>query len=404
MKKLLLLAALIYSVVAPLTYHPDTKLTLYYATLNQGKVWDIYSYLANNKDSAPDFHYPPVNYWLLKAELPIAKLVGGKGLEEWLNAGSNVAFANEKVFVYNLAVKMPLLILTILGGWIIYKIMIKNGKSVDLAMKAAAIWLFNPITLYSVVIMGQNDILAIFPFLVGLLYFYDRPMLAFMLFGIAGSVKSYPLIWAMMLAFSYPKSGYIKKIMLLLIPIVIYTLPMVPYIKYDYFKQSVIYSGLSIRMFESAIDIGFDEKILVVPVLLVVMLLIGAKKKMNGSLEYLNLNLMTATLLILGFTHFHPQWFIWIMPFVSMYMADKKDWWWLTILLASLLGIIILFDDKYLYWGLISPLNIGLINLPFGSEMLQRVGVDGRLLNNLCHSAIAGIGIYWLSRCATNEK
>jgi len=45
MKKILWAAVLIYLLLAPFTYHPDTKLVLYYPTLNNGKTWDIYTYL-----------------------------------------------------------------------------------------------------------------------------------------------------------------------------------------------------------------------------------------------------------------------------------------------------------------------------------------------------------------------
>ena len=77
MKKIILLVATIYLLIAPITYHPDTKLVLYYASLGNEKVWNIYKYLNENIDNAPKFHYPPMNYWIVKAELPIVKLVGG---------------------------------------------------------------------------------------------------------------------------------------------------------------------------------------------------------------------------------------------------------------------------------------------------------------------------------------
>ena len=294
--------------------------------------------------------------------------------------------------------------MVLLAGWVIHQIVLKSGKSEKYANRALLIWLINPITLYSAVIMGQNDILAMFPFVLGLMYFYDRPWVAFLLFGLAGSIKSYPLIWALMLAFTYPKINYSKKIMLAFVPIICYVIPMLPFLKFQYFKESVINSGLAMRMFEGVIDIGFGDKLLIVPTILIALLLIAAKNKLSLKLESLVMMLMTSTLVILGFTHFHPQWFIWMMPFVAIYMSDKDDWWWLAMIFVALLGIIFLFDDKYLYWGLMSPMNNGLINLPYLSEILVAAGVDVQMLNNLCHSVIAGVGIYWVNVCNTNEK
>ena len=186
--------------IAPFTYHPDTKLVLYYPTLNNEKVWDVYTYLNENKDDASKFHYPPMHYWVLKAELPLVKLVGGNKIVDWIRTGGNIAFRDDQIYLYNLATKFPLILLVLLSGFIIFKTLIKNGYEQKIAKTAAFIWFFNPITLYSAIIMGQNDILAIFPFLLGLYFYYDLPILAFILFGAGGSIKNYPLIWAIILA------------------------------------------------------------------------------------------------------------------------------------------------------------------------------------------------------------
>jgi len=401
MKKIMLLASILYFTIAPLTYHPDTKLTLYYPTLGNEKVWNIYKYLHENKDDAPPFHYPPMHFWVLKVELPIVKLIGGKGIVEWTRIGGSRAYLSEKMYLYNLATKLPILILVLLSGWLINKIVIRDGFPKRVANRACAIWLFNPITIYSAVVMGQNDMLAIFPFLLGLYWYYSRPYLAFMLFGLGGSIKSYPLIWAIILGLIYPTRVFWKKIVLTIIPLFVYFLTMVPFLKYDYFIKDVVFSGLSIRIFEGVWDIGFGDKLLLVPMLLMLLLLVSIKKRMSKSFWQIATVLMTANLLILGFTHFHPQWFIWIAPFMSMVMAvgRRKDWWWFAFILISLLGVILMFNDKFLYWGLVAPLKPDLINLPLVSELLARRGVEVGLINNLCHSAIAGVALYWLFVC-----
>lgn len=137
MRKILLLAGLIYLLVGAVTYHPDTKLTLYYPSVADGKIWNIYRYLDENKENVPAFHYPPVNYWLLKAELPIAQVVGGDGLERWLAMDSTNAVSDNKIFQYNLAVKLPLYILLLISGWLVYRLVertYKSGKAAAWAM------------------------------------------------------------------------------------------------------------------------------------------------------------------------------------------------------------------------------------------------------------------------------
>jgi hypothetical protein len=404
MKKIILLAAVVFFLIAPFTYHPDTKLVLYYPTLDNGKVWDIYSYLNKNDDNAPKFHYPPMHYWLLKAELPMVQLIGGNGIVDWLKVGGNVAFRDQKIFLYNLATKFPLIILVLLSGWMIGKILLKNGYKQKTANLAAIIWLFNPITLYSAIIMGQNDILAIFPFLIGLYFYFDHPWLTFTIFGLAGSVKSYPLLWAIILALNYPKVSWFKRMGLALLPILIYIGTMMPFLKYDYFRQDVLYSGLSIRMFDGVFNIGLGDKLLIVPMLLVSLALVGIKRNLGKDIKGVMLILVTATLLILGFTHFHPQWFIWLMPFLAVVIAITNEWWWVMFLLPALWGIILLFEDKFLYWGLVSPINPNIVNLPFISEVLTNRGIDAGLLNNICHSIIAGIAIFGFFNSIDDKK
>lgn len=394
MKKILLLVVTIYLIIAPITYHPDTKLVLYYATLGNEKIWNIYKYLNDNLDNAPKFHYPPMNYWLVKSELPFVKLVGGTGIVKWLDTGSNIAFLDKNIFLYNLATKLPIILTILITGFLIYKIAIKSGLSENKSRFAALIWYLNPITVFSGVIMGQNDIFAIFPFVVGLYFYFDYPILAFLLFGLGGSVKSFPLIWAIALAGVYPTKNYFKKILLVSIPLLFYLMTLLPFLKYDYFVQDVLNSGLSKRMFELSVIIP------VVPFLLVIATLIGMKKSLGDSYVGLCTLMVTINLVILAFSNFNPQWFMWIMPFLSILLVVKNRWLSFLFILVPLFGITILFDDKYLYWGLISSVNPSLINLPFISEIFINIVVNTVLLNNTFRIILGVITGYWLILCA----
>lgn len=401
MKKLLLIAGLVYLILAPLTYHPDTKLTLYYPSLGDGRIWNIYGYLQNRELNVPPFHYPPVHYWLLKAEYGLAKLIGGRGFDHWLASGSTLAMKDERVFRFNLAAKLPLIVLTLASGWMIYKILIKRGKGEGVAFLGAVIWLFNPVTLYAVVAMGQNDILAIFPFLLGLLFYWQVPLISFLFFGVAASIKSFPLIWAIILGLAYPKSGWGKRLVLATIPTALYGLTLVPFLSNAYFRESVLGSGLMNRIFEARIDIGSGLAIQIVPVLLVICLLSAFKYRLTKSVIGVSRLLLAANLAILGFSRFHPQWFLWTMPFAAIALAmvrPKKMWLavgWLTLMA---LGVItLMFNDVFLYWGIFSPIQPSLINLPFMRELVAARGIGGEQLANLAHSWMAGLAVFFLA-------
>jgi len=114
--------------------------------------------------------------------------------------------------------------------------------------------------------------------------------------------------------------------------------------------------------------------------------------------------IMSINFAIFGFSNFNPQWFIWIMPFFSIILAISGGWWILLLTVLSLIGTTVLFNDKFLYWGLVSPINPNLINLPYISEILMSMNVDTLMLNNLFRWLLVGIFFYWLIVCAKFKK
>jgi hypothetical protein len=398
MKKIILFVATIYFIIAPITYHPDTKLVLYYATLGNEKVWNIYKYLNENIDNNPKFHYPPLNYFIVKAELPVVKLIGGSEIINWLGTGSNIAFLDKNIFLYNLATKFPILMFVLFTGYFIYKIARKFGLSENKSRLSALIWYLNPITIYSGIIMGQNDILAILPFIIGMYFYYDYPIFAFLLFGFGGSIKSFPLIWAIALAGVYPTKNIFTKIGLMVVSLSVYLVTIYPFLKYDYFINDVMRSGLALRMFENVINIA-GLKIMIVPLLLIIITLVGMKKNIGKNFVGLSLLLVTINFAVLGFSNFNPQWFIWIMPFLSILLVKSIGWWSFLFTSILLFAITLLFDDKFLYWGLLTPINNNLINLPLVIEIFQSRGINTVLINSFFHSILSLISFYWLYKC-----
>jgi len=144
MKKIILLAIVTYLLIAPFSYHPDTKLTLRYPALENGKVWDIYGYIDNHKLDISDFHYPPAHYWWLKIHYPISRFIGGDGFDNWLGSASAQASLDVNALKFNAATKLPLLSLGVLCGWLIYKIVCKITKNDKIGSLAAMFWYFNP--------------------------------------------------------------------------------------------------------------------------------------------------------------------------------------------------------------------------------------------------------------------
>ncbi|HWS49347.1 MAG TPA: glycosyltransferase 87 family protein [Candidatus Methanoperedens sp.] len=399
MKKIILLASIVYFLLAPISYHPDTKLTLRYPALENSSVWDIYSYLDSHNLDIPDFHYPPAHFWWLKLHYPISKIIAGNGFDKWLDLDSVNSNFDNNSFRYNLAVKFPLLVLGLLSGYVIFLIVKKWSGNEVKARYATLFWYFNPVTIYSLVMMGQNDIVAIFLFLLGILFF-EKSFLSIILWGIAAGVKNYPLIWSIVFLLACEKNIFqtIKKTAGV---ISVYGLILLPWIGKTYFTEAVLNSGLSQRMFIANLPIGFDKLILIVPTLLVLIAFkFFVNKDNKKNIAYGSLAIFQSSLVILGFSHFNPQWMLWTVPFIAIWGAllgvrkvDLLIWFFVFI---SWLGLILGFNDRFLTWGIITPLNPNLINYPSFVELLNNRGVEFSQFINYFQSILAGLSLFYL--------
>ena len=406
MRKIILLTAVVYFLIAPFTYHPDTKLTLRYPALENNKVWDIYGYIYNHKLDIPDFHYPPAHFWWLKIHYPISKFLGGNGFDKWLSSGSAQASFDVNAFRYNLAAKFPLLVLGLLCGWLIFLIVKKSTADINKAKMAALLWYFNPITLYSLVIMGQNDIVAIFLFLLGMLL-YEKWWLTAMLWGLASGVKSYPIIWSIMFLLVWEKNIY-KLILKSVSVVAVYGLIFLPWLGKSYFMEAVMNSGLSQRMFIANIPIGFDKEILIVPFLLIVAAFNAWKNNGKNKMFWANFFVFLSSLIILGFSHFNPQWLLWTVPFLSIWWSilgvSKDEVLPLLIIFVVWGGLTLGFDDKFLTWGLVTPISPNLINFPSLVELAKNKSLSLSSIINLCQTTLAGISVWYLVRKIVVKK
>ena len=410
-RRLLILASVLYFLLAPITYHPDTKLNLAYPSLGGG-VWNIYSYLESHNLNVPPLHYPPLHYLALKLELPITQLIGGSGYTNWLLSDSTQATLDPQILRYNLASKFPLLLLALLSGWLIYKLILRETEEEKSALLGAAFWFFNPITLYAIVAMGQNDIIAISIFLIGLWYFMKRPYLAFLIFGLSGSIKSYPLIWSGVAAMAFPSKSLVKKLALLALAFAVYGVTLAPFISSSYFRQQVLTSGLVTRFFDSGISIGFNESVLLVPLFIIAVAVLSIGSSISGGVLTASLFVLATNFFVLGFSHFNPQWLLWLVPFWAILFPffEKEDKtrllnrFLLLLTFISFLIIVILFEDKFLTWGIFSPLSANLLNLPSIVDFLSARGMDTSLYNNIAHSILAGVGVAFTLWVVSSNK
>lgn len=273
MKKILLLAAIIYFFIAPLTYHPDNKAVLFWASQDNGRVWNIWEYGEKNLGPKQQFNYPPLHFYLDKLQYLIAKPLGGADFAEWLGTPHEEDFFQPKLARFMMAAKAPLILFGLLAGFLIFLLAKQFGMTDIKSRLAAGLWLFNPITVYSIPMMGQNDVMAIVFFLCGWLLLKKYPVAAGVVFGLAASIKTYPLIWLLFLLPVTIGLSVKQKVGVFVLSTVVYGLTLVPFLHNQTFLSVGMNSEINNRFFIPQINIGFDQAIYLIPVLLSVVFL-----------------------------------------------------------------------------------------------------------------------------------
>lgn len=376
-RRVFIVAAFFYFFIAPFFFHPDIKIIYYLSQFLSHGVVNIYQYIATHPDKAMlgPFVYPPLSYFTVGIVYPVINLLAGSGFTPWLGMG-NDAVDVAGIFRYLFLIKTPLILTLLITGWALSKI--SSRKAV------LWIWFFNPLTIYIVGFMGQIDILPVMLTVLALLWAKPKPFLAAVLLGLGGALKTYPLLFLPFLALL--STANLKRSALIFVAgLVPYLLIITPFLVTPAFYSDTLTSGLTQRVLQLALPLGFMENLYLVPAILT-MLVLAAGLLHRGQIHRLSGYWLAASLLPVVLSHFHPQWLLWSLPFIILYF----DWLSLLIFSVSAMGTILLFPDKFLTWGLISPFNSQILFLP---------AFTNPLLQSLSHSVLVGVSL-WISICA----
>jgi len=415
MKKVLLFALALYLLIAPLTYHPDNKLVLKWASLGEGKVWNIYSFQDANPSIDAKFNYPPIHFYLAKLQYTTGALIGGSDFTSWLSTSSESDAFEQNLPQYSLAIKFVLLLATLGVGHLIYLLVVTTTNNTRTSILAACLWLFNPVVLYSVVMMGQNDVLAILFFLLGWYVFkgkwwYFAPLL----FALSIGVKFYPVLWLFFLLASSLDRQVKTRVLVGATSLLLTLLIVLPFAGSTAFRTNVLQSSINDRFLVPQISLGYEEVVYLIPALLVLTFSLALSFALNRDkvsvLRKESVAILVANSLLLGFSHFHPQWFTWLIPFwaislVLLPSTERIRIFWLSCSgLISWIMIILLFKDAYLSFGIITPLRGDLLFIPRIFDGLTQFGVDVTRMTSTFHSILAGLALASFSLLFVSNK
>ena len=347
----------------PFYFHPDIKTTFFQTSFLKQGVFNIYSYMEQNKASLPfkeDFTYFPLTYFFLGGyQILIAPLLG-TNFNTWLFDASAYAPVQVGVFRYMLLLKIPYLIFDLSLAYILtlFFIKIEDKKRILIA------WLFNPIWLILIYVYSNLDIIPAFISLCSLLLFIkDKKIFSSILIGIAAGFKAYPLIFLPFMAL-YARN-FKQSIIIFLSGLITFIAVILPFWS-ESFKNQALVSGLTTRIFLSSISIGFGQILPLVLISFSAIFFYLLTTKMREKKDLTKV-ILAELLLLFSFIHFHISWLLWVGPLITLLLLKKSIHSILLTITVIAFIIPLMYQDQAMTFGLlraISPLY-NLLPMPF---------------------------------------
>lgn len=328
----------------PFFYHPDLKSQHFHFQFFSKGILNIYQHISENKAELPykdTFNYLPLTYYTFGFSQTITKPFLGDGFYSWLNDWGENRNNHINIIYYMFLLKIPYLILDIGLGILLFKIFKKP--------KILYLWLFNPISIYLIYILGNFDILPVFLTVLSFFFLKKHKLIfSYLSIGIAIALKIYPVIFLPFIFLYQPRKiiGHLKFFIFSLIPTLITVLP---FVNQPVFINSFLGSGLTQKILE--------YKIINIPIFPFFYLLILINYYFSKSKHKFEIAITQLFLIFIGLVKFHPQWILWFFPFVLFTFIISKTRDKLLLILFFILTFIyiLLFDDNFLFWGHLIP-------------------------------------------------
>ncbi len=365
---ILILGVLLRLVLAFSTFHSDTQ-PFYFAgsVIAKGNVLNFYDYLGNLPSDDPIlkiyptylFNYPPLVYFFLG---PLSYLVSFPFSRELMNRfifDLPNLLGNIQLNFLLLTLKLPYLAFDLGIALLLFKLFDKPKNK----LLAFTFWMFNPINLYATYMMGQFDVIPTFLTVLALFFAVKREkiFLAAVFLGLGASFKIFPFLFLIPLALL--KDKWMDRIKIVGLGVLTYVATIVPFLSSSGFRATALLAGQTTKSMYAAIPISGGESIILFPFLILFFYIVFLFR--NADLQTLWSRFFIIILIFFIFTHYHPQWLLWLTPLMIVGLVKSKlaHWPLVVLTLVSWLGLITFFDPGLSVW-LFSPIYPALYGQP----------------------------------------
>ncbi len=339
--KIFLIGLLIRLAVMPFTGHYDIRgINFAVYQLPFHHVTDVYKiaesgpidYIVNVNFGREYFIYPPLTYFTLGSVMWLLSPLYGSGFVGWINGyGNDIlrVITHPDVFRYLFLMKIPYLIFDVL----MVITLVKFGSTDKEKKKLLAYWWLNPIVIFLPYVWGQFDIIPAFFTVLGAWHMRKNVYLGSFLMGIAAAYKNYPLLFLPLIILAIAKN-WKQGIAMFLAGVLPFIATVAPYAGEKFFRDTVLFSWQSQKMLDFMWGIGGDDGIypFVIGYTIIAFWTFQVARKNKDFTSPIIMSLMW----YYATTNFHHQWFMWVLPFLTLYAVKVKDFF---VFYAWLVGL-----------------------------------------------------------------
>ena len=191
--------------------------------------------------------------------------------------------------------------------------------------KIIIFYFLNPVIFYAIYVHSQLDIIPTALLVVSIYYLYSKKITySAILLGSALATKFHILIvMPLLVLFLYRNSTLKKTLYFIILSIVVLFLFDAPYLLSEGFQTMVIFNGKQSLIFDSFYNVGSLKILLPVLSVLLVYFHFAIQRKINKDL--LNFYLAALYVVLILFIYPSPGWYVWLVPFVSVYYLQLKS-------------------------------------------------------------------------------
>ncbi len=384
--------------------HPD--LVAFYTggqIVFDGHFWDLYDYIEKLPFDSPLrkiypadlFIYPPLVYLFFGYVATTFSTIVPVYVREALIYDLPSVLGDLRLNLFLLLFKVSYLPFDLGIAFLFLQIFKDKPKK---GFSAFVLWIFNPVNLYVTYMMGQFDVLptffVVFAFYLIVSFYKTKPhylYLAGFSLGVGASLKIYPLLFIPLLMFL--EKNWFRRLLLFFVSFGVYLLSIFPFLDSPGFRSSALLAGHTLKSFYATIPISGGQSIIIYLSLLFFVYWVFYFR--GVTLNNLWSGFFIILLLFFVFTHYHPQWFLWIIPFLIFDLIDSDGKNWPLVLLSVFVFFgLVLFFDRSLSLGLFSPLFPSLFS---GQSIWELLGVnlELNLWRSVLHSLFVSVALFY---------